>query len=282
MKFLRWGEKGQERPGAMDEQGLIRDLSALIPDFEPHTLSKQCITELTQTDLEKLPLVEDKVRIGACLSWVPNFYCIGLNYHKADAPKAMQGSEKIVITSKATSALAAPYDAIHLPKHSQKSDWEVELGIVMAKECWQVSLAEAMDYVFGYCIVNDICERDYMFEHGGQWIKGKSVPGYGPIGPWLVRKDAIADPQQLDIWLKRNGKYEQQANTERMINGVAQIVSHMSHYMRLLPGDLIATGTPPGIGMHQNPPQFLQPGDRIELGISGLGQQVAQVYQEEL
>jgi len=277
MKYLRWGPTGKEKPGALDDVGNIRDLSSLVEDINPEVIASNRLQGLNENDLQNLPIVDRHERIGACVGRVPNFYCIGLNYRKPDAPVDMTGSEKVVITSKATTALSGAHDDILLPANSQKTDWEVELGLVIGKEAWQISEAEALDHVFGYCIVNDVCERDYMFEHGGQWIKGKSVPGYGPAGPYLVSKDEISDPQHLGLWLKLNGHIMQNANTSQMITGVARLVAHMSRYMKLVPGDLIATGTPPGLGMHQQPPVFLQEGDRLELGIAGLGSQRATV-----
>ncbi len=280
MKFFRWGAAGSEKPGVLDEQGKLRDLSALVKDISPSVIASGQLNGLSSRDVHQCNEVGDDVRIGACISRVPNFYCIGLNYHKPDAEEKMLGSNKIVIASKASTAISGPNDDIVLPANSQKTDWEVELGIVIGKPAWKVSEEEALDYVFGFCIVNDVCERDYMFEQGGQWVKGKSVPGYGPVGPWLVTKDEVGDPQDLALWLKRNGKTVQESNTSEMISGVALLVSHMSHYMKLIPGDLIATGTPPGIGMHQKPPAFLQEGDVLELGISLLGEQKICVRRE--
>lgn len=281
MKYLRHGSKGLEQPGVLDANGQARDISHLIADITPLTIAEAALPILEQEEIAKLPLVPDDTRIGACLSWVGNFYCIGLNYRKPDAPQGMDSSNKVVITSKASSALSGPHDTVLLPPGSKSTDWEVELGVVIGKESWRVSPEQAMSHVFGYCVVNDLCERDYMFEHGGQWIKGKSVPGYGPIGPWLVTRDEVSEPQNLPLWLKVNGVLMQASNTAEMITGVAQLVSHMSHYMKLLPGDLIATGTPPGIGMHRKPPVFLKAGDMLELGVDGLGMQSARVFNAE-
>lgn len=191
----------------------------------------------------------------------------------------MKGSKQVVITSKSSSALSGPFDDVLIPHDSVKTDWEVELGVIIGKTARCVNVEEALDYVFGYCVVNDLCERDYMFEHGGQWIKGKSLPGYGPTGPWLVTKDEIENPQALNIWLEVNGERMQSSCSSRMITGVAHLISHMSHYMELVPGDLIATGTPPGIGMHRVPPTFLRAGDNLKLGIDGLGYQRSVIRQ---
>lgn len=277
MKFLRWGNEGQEKPGALDGQGNIRDLSALVQDIGPETIRKNQLTGLTLADLEGFPVVDGNQRVGSCLASVPNFYCIGLNYIKPGAPVELQGSQQVVIASKATTAIAGPYDDIAMPQDSKKTDWEIELGVVIAKDTWQVPVEKIMDHIFGYCIVNDVNERDYMFERGGQWIKGKSVPGYGPIGPWLVTKDEVSNPDNLNLILKKNDVVMQDANTSAMIHGVARLISHMSYFMKLTAGDLIATGTPPGIGMHQTPPAFLQEGDELELSVSGLGVQRSRV-----
>ncbi|MET4806001.1 fumarylacetoacetate hydrolase family protein [Limibacillus sp. MBR-115] len=273
MKLLRWGEAGEELPGLLDSKGRIRDLSHLIEDFGPHSLTEQGMDSLRAIDPEALPLVEGSPRIGACLPFVTNFYCIGLNYAKHAAESGMPPPAEPVLFSKASSALSGPYDPIVIPKGSEKTDWEVELGVVIGREASYVSEAEALSCVAGYCVVNDVSERAFQLESTGQWIKGKSAPTFGPTGPHLVSADAVPDPQALQVWLDVNGERMQEGDTSDMIFSVAEIISYMSRHMLLQPGDLIATGTPHGVGMGLKPPRFLKAGDEVRLGVEGLGEQ---------
>lgn len=277
MKFLRFGTKGQEKPGVLDEQGNIRDLSDHTSDFFGPSVSIQALDALRGLDLSTLPKVPGDPRIGSCLASVPNFYCIGLNYAQHAAESGMAEPSEPIIFSKASSALSGPYDPVIIPKDSTKADWEVELGIVIGAHCEHVSEADALSAVAGYCTINDVSEREFQLERGGQWIKGKSAPTYGPTGPWLVTADEIPDPQALNLTLSLNGAVQQNNTTSDMIFGVREIVSYMSRFMALLPGDVIATGTPEGVGMGQKPQRFLRPGDVMELQVAGLGIQKQQV-----
>jgi len=276
MKYARISVNDKIIPAVVDSAGSYRSIADFVSDISPQALSSNALPRLSEEEIAQLELVQQG-NIEACISNIPNFYCIGLNYRKEDAPHDLQASDKVLITSKATTAVCGAQSDIQLPRDSIKTDWEVELGVIISKPAWQISYDDALDYVFGYCVVNDVCERDYMFEHGGQWIKGKSAPSFGPIGPWLVSKDEVENPQDLDLWLKVNGEVKQDSNTKNMISDVRKLVSHMSHYLQLVPGDLIATGTPPGIGMHRNPPEFLRRGDILELSVQGLGSQKSTV-----
>lgn len=271
MKLLRYGSIGAEKPGVLDDHGFIRDLSALIPDVCPSTLSPATLTRLNSLDLSLLPIVDPSVRIGPCVSGSGKFLCIGLNYSDHAAESGMAIPEEPVLFMKATSAIAGPDDDIVIPRNSQKTDWEVELGVVIGSRAKDVPIERALDYVAGYCVVNDLSERAFQLEGTGQWVKGKSCDGFGPIGPWLVTRDEIPDPQNLELWLEVNGQRFQQGTTEKMVFPVAEIVSYLSRYMTLWPGDIISTGTPPGVGMGQNPPKYLQENDTVKLGIEGLG-----------
>ncbi|HAV09774.1 MAG TPA: 2-hydroxyhepta-2,4-diene-1,7-dioate isomerase, partial [Rhodobacteraceae bacterium] len=224
-------------------------------------------------DLETLPIIEAPGRIGACLASVPNFYCIGLNYAKHAAETGATPPAEPIIFNKATSCLSGPNDPVIIPRKSVKTDWEVELGVVIGREALYVSEQDALDYVSGYCTINDVSEREFQIERGGQWTKGKSAPSFGPIGPWLVTADEVPDPQALRLWLSLNGKVVQDSDTSDMIFTVRQIISYMSQFMKLMPGDIIATGTPSGVGLGMKPPVFLKPGDVMELEIEGLGRQ---------
>lgn len=274
MKFLRWGPKGAERPGVLDADGGIRDLSEIVPDLGPEIFAPAVFDRLRGLDPATLPAASDKApRIGSCLSRTPNFYCIGLNYVKHAQESGMPAPAEPVLFSKAASALSGPNDTITLPPGAKKGDWEVELGVVIGRETSYIAESNALDHVAGYCLINDVSERAYQLEGTGQWIKGKSAPGFGPAGPWLVTADEIPDPQTLDIWLDLNGERKQTTNTSDMIFSVAEIVSYMSRHMLLLPGDLIATGTPHGVGMGLKPQRFLKAGDAIDLGSDRLGTQ---------
>ncbi|MCB1338261.1 MAG: fumarylacetoacetate hydrolase family protein [Maritimibacter sp.] len=271
MKLLRYGPVGYEKPGVLDSEGRVRALAG--PDFAGRGVSVERIGELRGIDVESLPVVETPGRIGSCLASVPNFFCIGLNYAKHAAESGMEPPKEPVLFSKATSSLSGPYDPVVIPRGATKTDWEVELGVVIGREALYVSEAEALDYVAGYCTLNDVSERGFQMDRGGQWIKGKSAPTFGPAGPWLVTADEVGDPQSLDLSLTLNGKVVQDSSTSDMIFSVAQIVSHLSQFLRLQPGDLIATGTPSGVGLGMKPPVYLKPGDVMEVRVQGLGEQ---------
>ncbi|CTQ46645.1 fumarylacetoacetate hydrolase family protein [Roseibium aggregatum] len=273
MKFLRFGPLGQEKPGCVDAEGRIRDLSAHISDLTPETLTKSTLAALSALDTAKLPVVDPDVRLGACVGGVRNFYAVGLNYARHAKETGNPNPSEPVLFSKSTSCISGPNDPIILPKGSEKTDWEVELGVVIGSECQYVPEQDALEMVAGYCLINDVSERSYQIERGGQWIKGKSAPNFGPIGPWLVTRDEIRDPQDLRLTLSVNGVVRQDSSTDDMIFTVAKIISYMSNFMRLMPGDVIATGTPEGVGLGLDPPQFLKLGDVVDLSISGLGTQ---------
>lgn len=273
MKFLRYGPVGQEKPGCLDGQGRIRDLSTATGDFAGANVSIAALDRLKALDPEALPLVEGTPRIAACLADVPNFFCVGLNYAKHAAESGMDIPAEPILFSKATSALSGPFDSVIIPKGGDKTDWEVELGVVIGKTVSNVSEAKALSCVAGYCTVNDVSERAFQKERGGQWIKGKSAPTFGPVGPYLVSADEISDPQNLKLSLSVNGKIMQKSSTSDMVFGVAEIISYMSRFMELRVGDIIATGTPEGVGMGQNPQVFLKDGDVMDLEVEGLGAQ---------
>ncbi len=275
MKLLRFGPKGQEKTGLVDEAGVVRDLSAYLPDLGGAALSE--LDGLRDLDPTTLPAVETPDRIGACLSHVPNFYAVGLNYKQHAAELDAEPPAEPILFSKATSSISGPHDALRLPRTSEKTDWEVELGVVMGRTALYVSEEDALDHVAGYCLVNDISERAFQLEHGGQWMKGKSAPGFGPVGPWLVTPDDVGDPQSLALSTRLNDEVMQSSSTSDMIFPVAQIISYMSQFMELCPGDLIATGTPPGVGMGKSPQRFLRPGDVLELQIDRLGDQRTEI-----
>lgn len=273
MKLLRVGPVGQEKPAILDEDGAIRDLSGLVTDFAGPSVGLEALSAIRSIDLSTLPVIENPERIGACLATVPNFYCIGLNYAKHAAEAGMDAPKEPIIFSKSSSALSGPFDPVIIPRQSTKTDWEVELGVVIGKVASYVSEADALSFVAGYCTVNDVSERAFQIEKGGQWIKGKSAPSFGPIGPYLVTADEVPDPQNLSLSLSLNGETVQNSNTSDMIFSVAEIVSYMSQFMTLLPGDIIATGTPSGVGMGMKPQRFLIEGDLMELEVEGLGRQ---------
>jgi len=281
MKLLRFGPLGAEKPGLLDADGKIRDLSAVIPDIAGSVLSDVALEELSRIDASTLPLVEGNPRLGACVGQVGKFICIGLNYADHAAESGMALPEEPVIFFKATSAICGPNDAVEIPRTSVKTDWEVELGVVIGKSAKYVSVEDALDLVAGYCVVNDLSERDFQLHRSGQWVKGKSCDTFGPLGPWLVTRDEVADPQALDMYLEVNGHRYQDGSTRTMHFDVATVISHLSQFMSLQPGDVISTGTPPGVGMGQVPQTYLKPGDKIELGISGLGVQNQNVVASE-
>jgi 2-keto-4-pentenoate hydratase/2-oxohepta-3-ene-1,7-dioic acid hydratase in catechol pathway len=274
MKLLHYGNRGQEKPGVLDNQGNIRDLSGVVQDVSSQTLAAGLLEQLQKIDVETLPLVEGKPRMGACVSNVGKFVCIGLNYKDhADETGAAYPKEPVLFM-KATSSIIGSNDDVVIPRNSQKTDWEVELGVVMGKVAKYVSEAEALEYVAGYCVINDLSEREYQLERGGQWDKGKGCDTFGPIGPYLVTKDEISDVQNLRLWLEVDGKRYQDGNTKNMIFGITRIVSYLSNFFTLHPGDVISTGTPAGVGLGLKPtPIYLRPGQQMRLGIDGLGEQ---------
>ncbi|MGR3623370.1 fumarylacetoacetate hydrolase family protein [Pseudophaeobacter sp.] len=279
MKLLRFGPKGQEKPGLLDADGILRDLSAHVDDIAGATLGDAALARLAALDPASLPAV-GLDRLGPCVGNVGKFICIGLNYsdHAAEAGLAVPGEP--IIFAKATSAICGPDDDIEIPRGSVATDWEVELGVVIGKEAKYISEAEALDHVAGYCVINDLSERDFQIKHEGQWTKGKSADTFGPIGPWLVTRDEVPDPQDLSLYLDVNGKRMQSGRTNTMIYSVAHVVSYLSRFMSLQPGDVISTGTPPGVGMGMKPqPIYLKPGDQMELGVEGLGVQRQKVVQ---
>lgn len=273
MKLLRYGEMGRERPGMLAGDGTIRDLSGVVDDIAGATLGDEGLAELRALDPERLPPVTGDPRIGPCVSRVGKFVCIGLNYADHAAESGMALPEEPVIFFKATSAICGPSDPVMIPRNSVKTDWEVELGVVIGREARYVEPAVAMDHVAGYCVVNDLSERDFQLHRSGQWVKGKSADTFGPIGPWLVTRDEVADPQNLAMYLDLNGERRQNGSTRTMHFPVAALISYVSQFMSLQPGDILSTGTPPGVGMGQKPPVYLRPGDVMELGVEGLGVQ---------
>ena len=277
MKLLRVGPVGQEKPACLDATGVIRDLTGVAADFEGEGVSLDAIEALKGVDLTALPAVEGNSRIGAAVARVETFYAIGLNYAQHAAEAGMEPPKEPILFNKSASCLAGPNDPLTLPKVSVKSDWEVELGVVIGKRAQNVSVEEALSYVAGYCVINDVSERAYQIERGGQWTKGKSAPGFGPVGPYLVTADEVPDPQALGLRLSLNGEMVQDNFTSDMIFSVAEIISHMSEFMALVPGDVIATGTPEGVGMGMKPQRFLRVGDVMELEIDGLGSQRTEV-----
>ncbi|MDF3833240.1 fumarylacetoacetate hydrolase family protein [Cupriavidus basilensis] len=274
MKLIRYGAAGQERPGMVDERGRIRDLSAHIPDVTGATISPESVARLAAIDPATLPLVEGLPRVGPCVGAVGKMVCVGLNYSDHAAESNMAIPTEPVLFMKATSAIVGPNDDVEIPPRAEKVDWEVELGVVIGKTARYVSKADALDHVAGYCIVNDVSERAYQLERGGQWDKGKSCDTFGPMGPWLVTRDEVPDAQALALWLEVDGKCYQNGNTSTMIFDVPTLVSYISHFMSLQPGDVISTGTPPGVGLGQKPvPVYLGAGQVMRLGITGLGEQ---------
>ena len=274
MKLLRYGEKGQEKPGLLDEQGILRDLSAHIPDITGATLGAETLASLARLDPASLPRIEGEPRIGPCVGGVGKFICIGLNYadHAAEAGMAIPAEP--IIFNKWTSAICGPNDAVEIPRGSLKTDWEVELGVVIGKGGRYIDEANALDHVAGYCVVNDVSEREWQLERGGTWDKGKGFDTFGPLGPWLVTRDEVADPHALDLWLEVDGQRYQDGNTRTLIFKIPQLIAYLSRCMSLQPGDVISTGTPPGVGMGIKPqPVFLKPGQTMRLGITGLGEQ---------
>ncbi|CAD0357945.1 fumarylacetoacetate hydrolase family protein [Xanthomonas hortorum] len=273
MKLVRVGAPGQERPGLIDSEGRIRDLSGVISDVAGEHITTAGLDKLRALDASTLPLIEGDVRYGAAVGQIGKFICVGLNYADHAAESGMEVPKMPILFMKATTAVSGPNDTVIIPRGSVKSDWEVELGVVIGDVARYVSVDEALAHVAGYAVINDLSEREFQLEHGGQWVKGKSADTFGPIGPWLVTRDEITDPQNLSMWLEVNGHRYQNGSTRTMVFGVAELVSHISRYMTLMPGDVISTGTPPGVGLGQKPPVYLKPGDVMELEIEGLGRQ---------
>jgi len=273
MKLFRHGPLGAEKPGLIDASGVRRDLSGVVPDIAGAVLGRDSMSRLAAIDPVSLPLVPAASRTGACVGGVGNVVCIGLNYADHAAEAGLKAPGQPIVFNKHNGAISGPDDDVWLAPGSQKLDWEVELGIVIGQRAFHVSEAQALQHVAGFCLVNDVSERAYQIEYEGQWTKGKSYPTHCPIGPWLVTPDELGDPQDVDLWLEVNGQRRQTGNTKTMIFGVAQIVSYLSRFMALQPGDVIPTGTPPGVGMGQKPPVFLKAGDVVTLGGRGLGEQ---------
>ncbi len=273
MKLLRYGQPGKEKPALLDKNNQIRDVTGIIPDVADEVLSPGSLKRLATLNPDSLPLIPGTPRVGPCVNRVGKFICIGLNYSDHAAETGNPAPAEPVVFMKATSAITGPNDNVVIPRNSQKTDWEVELGVIIGSATKYVPESQALNHVAGYCVVNDLSERAFQLESTGQWTKGKSADTFGPIGPWLVTKDEVSDPQNLKMWLNINGHQYQNGSTKTMIFTVAHIVSYLSRFMSLQPGDIISTGTPPGVGMGQKPPVFLKPGDKIQLGIQGLGEQ---------
>jgi 2-keto-4-pentenoate hydratase/2-oxohepta-3-ene-1,7-dioic acid hydratase in catechol pathway len=279
MKLLRYGQPGQEQPGVVDADGQIRSLVGIVDDVAGEALSAASLDRLRRIDPQSLPIVKQPVRIGPCVGGVGKMMCIGLNYAEHAAETGAKLPAEPVLFMKATSAISGPFDDIQIPRGSTQTDWEVELGVIIGERAKYVSEADALDYVAGYCVSHDVSEREFQKERGGQWTKGKSCDTFGPIGPWLVTKDEVPDPQNLSLWLEVDGKRRQDGSTRTMIFGVKKVVSYLSQFMTLHPGDIISTGTPSGVGMGCKPPVFLRPGQTARLSVEGLGEQEQRTVQ---
>src|SRR5216684_4030252 len=273
MKLLRYGPAGQEKPGLLDRDGKVRDLSGMVRDIDGEALAPASLDRLRRTDATTLPLVPGTPRLGPCVARVSKIVAIGLNYRARAAETGAAIPKEPIFFMKATSCICGPDDDVIIPKGSQKTDWEVELGIVIASVARYVTVQDARKHIAGYCVVNDVSEREFQIERGGQWTKGKSADTFGPMGPWVVTADEVPDPGKLGLWTEVNGKRVQNSNTSDLIFGIDEIVSYVSQFMTLLPGDVIPTGTPSGVGLGMKPPQFLKPGDRMRLSVEGLGEQ---------
>jgi 2-keto-4-pentenoate hydratase/2-oxohepta-3-ene-1,7-dioic acid hydratase in catechol pathway len=273
MKLLRYGEAGAEKPGLLDADGAIRDLSAHVDDIGGGALDPSSLARLAKLDPGSLLAVAGKPRLGACVAGVGKFICIGLNYSDHAAESGMALPAEPIVFMKATSAICGPFDDVVIPRGSQKTDWEVELGVVIGKPAKYVSEADALQHVAGYCVINDLSERAFQLEGTGQWVKGKSADTFGPIGPWLVTADEVPDWSALEMWLEVDGRRFQNGSTKTMLFGVPFLISYLSRFMSLQPGDVISTGTPPGVGMGQKPPLYLKPGNEMRLSVAGLGEQ---------
>jgi 2,4-didehydro-3-deoxy-L-rhamnonate hydrolase len=273
MKLVRYGKLGKEKPGLIDAEGKLRDLSAHVKDINGETLAPKVLAKLAKIKTDKLPLVKGKQRLGSCVATPPKFVAIGLNFSDHAKEAGMAIPKEPIVFSKWTSCISGPNDDVMIAKGSVKTDWEIELGVVIGSTCRNVSKKDALNFVAGYCVINDVSEREYQLERDAQWDKGKGFDTYGPTGPWMVTADEVGDPQKLDMWLDINGVRTQTGNTKTMIFNVAEIVSFCSKIMTLVPGDLITTGTPPGVGMGRDPKSFIKPGDVITCGIQKLGEQ---------
>jgi 2-keto-4-pentenoate hydratase/2-oxohepta-3-ene-1,7-dioic acid hydratase in catechol pathway len=280
MKLVRFGPSGQEKPGVLDSQGRVRDLAGHISDWTSSSLAPSSLEQVNKLDIRALPLVGQDVRLGPPVANVGKFVCIGLNYSDHAAESGMAGPAEPVVFMKATSAISGPNDDVVLPRGSTKGDWEVELGVVIGKHAKYVTEEEALSHVAGYCVVNDLSERAFQLEGTGQWVKGKSADTFGPIGPWLVTPNEVPDPHALHLWLEVDGHRYQNGNTRTMIFRIPFLIAYLSRFMSLQPGDIISTGTPPGVGLGLKPPTYLRAGQRIRLGIEGLGQQEQKVVAE--
>jgi 2-keto-4-pentenoate hydratase/2-oxohepta-3-ene-1,7-dioic acid hydratase in catechol pathway len=277
MKLIRFGEPGAEKPGLIDADGVARDLTGVVPDIAGAALSDEGLAALCKVDAASLPKVPEGARLGPCVAGTSKFICIGLNYSDHAAESGMEVPKEPILFIKANSAICGPDDPIVMPKGSVKTDWEVELAVIIGTRAKYVSEADALKHVAGYAVTNDVSEREFQIERYGQWTKGKSCDNFGQIGPWLVTRDEVADPQDLSMWLTVNGETMQNGSTRTMVYGVAHLVSYISQFMTLHPGDVISTGTPPGVGLGMKPPRYLKAGDVVELGIEGLGRQRQEV-----
>jgi 2,4-didehydro-3-deoxy-L-rhamnonate hydrolase len=273
MKLLRYGPKGKEKPGILDKDGKIRSLAKIVKDIDGDAISAAGLAKIKKANLAKLPVVKGKPRIGACIANPQKFIAIGLNYSDHAAESGLKVPPEPVVFTKQVSCLSGPNDTVMIPPKSEKSDWEVELGVIIGRKAKNIKEKDAMKHVAGYCTINDLSEREFQVERAGQWTKGKSYDTFGPVGPWLVTKDEVKDPQKLHMWLDLNGERVQDGNTSTMVYGVAHIVAYLSQFFTLMPGDIITTGTPPGVGMGMKPPRYLKPGDKMVIGIEGLGVQ---------
>jgi 2-keto-4-pentenoate hydratase/2-oxohepta-3-ene-1,7-dioic acid hydratase in catechol pathway len=271
MKLLRYGPKGKEKPGIIDKDGKLRSLAKVVKDIDADAISASGLAKIKNANIAKLPLVPGKPRIGPCIANPQKFIAIGLNYSDHAAESGMQVPPEPVVFTKQVSCLSGPNDPIMLPPKSEKGDWEVELGVIIGRKAKNIKEKDAMKHVAGYCTINDISERHFQTERAGQWTKGKSYDSFGPVGPWLVTRDEIKDPQKLKMWLELNGKRLQDGSTATMVYSVAHIVAYLSQFFTLMPGDIITTGTPPGVGMGMKPPRYLQPGDKMVVCVEGLG-----------
>ncbi len=280
MKLIRYGKSGEENPGLLAADGHIRSLAGIVEDIAGESLLPEALARLKGIDIARLPLVPGKPRLGPCVGRVGKFICIGLNYSDHAAEAGMKVPSEPVVFMKATSAICGPDDDVVIPRGGTKTDWEVELGVIIGQPAKYVTEAQSMSHVAGYCAINDLSERAFQLESSGQWVKGKSADTFGPIGPWLVTRDEIPDPQNLKLWLEVDGRRVQNGSTQTMIFGVAFLVGYLSRFMSLHPGDVISTGTPPGVGMGHKPPVYLKPGNRMRLGVEGLGEQDQRVVAE--
>ena len=281
MKLLRYGPKGKEKPGILDQHGKIRSLAKYVKDIDADAISPAGLVKLRKINTNKLPLAKGKPRIGACVANPQKFIAIGLNYADHAAESGLKVPPEPIVFTKQVSCVSGPNDTVTLPPKSQKSDWEVELGVIIGRKAKNIAEKDAMKYIAGYCTVNDLSEREFQIERSGQWTKGKSYDTFGPIGPWLVTRDEVKDPQNLGLWLELNGQRVQNGSTKTMVFGVAYIVAHLSQFFTLKPGDVITTGTPPGVGMGMKPPLYLKPGDKMVICVEGLGVQRQKVVRDK-